>query len=321
MGLDRQEIETRKRSIESLYGPWTAHNLRLHDDVYTIRPGVVGGNEARVRRVVQLVTDLGHAPLGEMRVLDLGALEGLFAIEMAQRGADVVAVEGRQANLEKIKLARDALQLESLELRHEDVRQLDPERYGKFDVVLCLGLLYHLEPSSVFPLLEKIRDLCTDLLILETRVAPYPLFRYHHAGKDYWGLLGNEPPPDSPPFSSKVLWSSIGNKQSLELTKASLCDALADAGYSSVLECHLPPTGERKSRVTLAACVGPRVPIVSVPALNEQPWERLRQPSIPLEVKLRRLPVYRVVQALSPRWAKRLARRAVRRLAALRSPS
>jgi 2-polyprenyl-3-methyl-5-hydroxy-6-metoxy-1,4-benzoquinol methylase len=106
--VDREEIQIRKREIEARFGAWVSHNLQLHHDLYTIRPGVEGGNEARLRRVLQLIADLAHAPIEQLRVLDLGAFEGLFAVELARRGAGVMAIEGREANLEKMRLAKDA---------------------------------------------------------------------------------------------------------------------------------------------------------------------------------------------------------------------
>jgi SAM-dependent methyltransferase len=306
--VDKLEIDARKREIEARYGPWTAHNLQLQDDLYTIRPGVAGGNEARVRRVLQLVADLAHGPIERLRILDLGALEGLFAVELARRGASVVALEGREANLEKMRLAREAVGLEHLELRHEDVRTLDPARHGEFDVVLCLGLLYHLDASDVFLLLERMRDVCRDLVIIETRISPYPRDQYHHKNRQYWGVVTAEPPPDTPPHSQAALWSSIGNPRSFELTRASLCNALADAGYSSVLQCHLPPLKEERAvRATFAAFARPRVPILSVPELNEHAWERLPEPAIPLHLVLRRLAAYRWLSGLVPQPARRLA--------------
>jgi SAM-dependent methyltransferase len=307
--VDKPDIETRKREIEALYGPWTAHNLQLQGDLYTIRPGVAGGNEARVRRVVQLVADLAHGPIDRLRILDLGALEGLFAVELARRGASVVALEGREANLEKMRLAREALGLERLEVRHEDVRALDPARHGRFDVVLCLGLLYHLDAPDVFLLLERMHDLCRDLVIVETRISPYPDVQREHKGERYWGVVAPEPPPSTPALSREALWSSIGNPDSFELTRSSLCNALADAGYSSVLECHLPPLEvERADRITLAAFSRPRVPILSVPELNDQTWSRLPEPAIPLHLALQRLPGYRWLSGLVPQRARRLAR-------------
>jgi SAM-dependent methyltransferase len=313
--VDRDELENRKREVERRYGAWISHNLQLQDDLYTIQRGVAGGNEARVRRVVQLVADLAHGPIETLRVLDLGAFEGLFAVELARQGATVVAIEGREASLEKMRLAKDALELENLELRLEDVRALDPQRHGAFDVVLCLGLLYHLDAPDVFQLLERMRDLCRDLVIIETRVAPYPSERREHRGRQYLGMPFPEPPPDTPPLSSDALWSSIGNPMSFQLTRASLCDALADVGYSSVLQCLQPPlVEERPNRATFAAFTRARVPIMSVPELNDQAWDRLRQPSVPLHIALRRHPAYRWISALVPQRAKDLAARIGSRL-------
>jgi 2-polyprenyl-3-methyl-5-hydroxy-6-metoxy-1,4-benzoquinol methylase len=110
-------VARRKRKVEERYGPWTAHNIRLCDDLYTIDAGVLGGSEVRLQQVVQIVADVGHAPIEQLRVLDLGALEGLFALEFARRGARVVAIGGREANLEKIRFAKEVLELDRLELR------------------------------------------------------------------------------------------------------------------------------------------------------------------------------------------------------------
>jgi hypothetical protein len=40
--LDKREIENIKREIESRYGVRTAHNMQLHDDVYTVPSGIAG---------------------------------------------------------------------------------------------------------------------------------------------------------------------------------------------------------------------------------------------------------------------------------------
>jgi hypothetical protein len=37
----------------------------------------------RLRRIIQTIADLGGKPWAELRILDLGSLEGLFAIECA----------------------------------------------------------------------------------------------------------------------------------------------------------------------------------------------------------------------------------------------
>jgi 2-polyprenyl-3-methyl-5-hydroxy-6-metoxy-1,4-benzoquinol methylase len=182
---DPEAIRARRDDVAARYGDWTSHDVALADGLST-RPG--SGDPARVRRCLQLAVDMLHRPVEQLRVLDLGALEGQFAIEFALHGAEVVAIEGRRANVEKAALARDVLGLERLELREEDVRGLDRERHGAFDVVLCLGLLYHLDGDDVFAFIDRLAEVCTGLLILDTHVALKGRDTHRHAGREYRGL-------------------------------------------------------------------------------------------------------------------------------------
>src|SRR5919199_94278 len=93
------------------YGPWTAHNVDLGNGLYTISPSPAG-DEVKLRRVVQLVSDLLEGQIAGARVLDLACLEGMYALELARRGARVTAIEGREQNLAKAQFAATALGLE-----------------------------------------------------------------------------------------------------------------------------------------------------------------------------------------------------------------
>ena len=110
--------------------------------------------------------------LSGLRVLDIGAWDGFFSFEAERRGAaEVVAIDGPAwergdtSGRACFDLARDALasKVQAVPL---DVMALSPERVGRFDVVLCLGVLYHLrEPWAA---LERIASVCDGLLVLET---------------------------------------------------------------------------------------------------------------------------------------------------------
>ncbi len=64
-------------------------------------------NAVCVRRIMQLVEDFAHKPLAEVRILDLGCGEGVYAVEAALRGCQVTAVDGRpQRMAEGIECAR-----------------------------------------------------------------------------------------------------------------------------------------------------------------------------------------------------------------------
>jgi tRNA (mo5U34)-methyltransferase len=113
------------------------------------------------------------ADLRGKRVLDVGTWDGFFAFEAERRGAaDVLATDsfawhaagwsGRRG----FDLARTALhsRVRSLEI---DVMEISLQTVGgTFDVVLFLGILYHLRHPLLA--LEHIADIATELVIVET---------------------------------------------------------------------------------------------------------------------------------------------------------
>lgn len=100
------------------------------------------------------------------RVLDIGTWDGFFALEMERRGAEVVAVDiWDEFEYEKFKFV---MKVRNSGIRHfrMDVHDLCPDVLGKFDLVLCAGVLYHCRYPLVA--LEKIRGVTRGQLILET---------------------------------------------------------------------------------------------------------------------------------------------------------
>jgi 2-polyprenyl-3-methyl-5-hydroxy-6-metoxy-1,4-benzoquinol methylase len=90
------EIKEKKQKIIERFGPWTAGSIHLADQIDTFDEPHW---DARLRRFVQIAADLAGKPLEKLRVLDLACLEGQYGIEFALHGADVLAIEGREANL------------------------------------------------------------------------------------------------------------------------------------------------------------------------------------------------------------------------------
>src|SRR6266704_5753746 len=185
--MDTQTIIDKKNGVVSQYGPWTAHNIHLRDDIYTIAPRIVG-DEVKLRRIVQCVFDLAGGAVEGLRILDLACLEGLYAIEFARHKAKCVGIEGREANIEKARFAKQVLALENLEFVQDDARNLSAEKYGSFDVVLCLGLLYHLDAPDVFPFIERLSEVCGRICIVDTRIALSPTMQYTYHDKIYSGM-------------------------------------------------------------------------------------------------------------------------------------
>jgi tRNA (mo5U34)-methyltransferase len=107
-------------------------------------------------------------------VLDVGAWNGFFSFEAERRGASrVLAVDSfcwsgqGWGTQDGFLLAREALRSQ-VEDREMEVLELGPELVGVFDVVLCLGVLYHMKHPLLA--LERVASVTRELLVIETHV-------------------------------------------------------------------------------------------------------------------------------------------------------
>jgi SAM-dependent methyltransferase len=246
-------------AVKAEHGAWTAHSIRLPDGRYTVSSGQ--DNHLRyVRRILQAVADLTDKPLRETKVLDLACLEGGFSIEFALHGASVVAVEGRRQNLAKLEFARDALGLTNVETVLDDVRNVTPARFGTFDAVLCLGLLYHLDAASLEGFLQNLWSLTTRLLVVDTHVSLFGGELVQIGGRDYAGATQPEHgAADDAATMARRNWASLDNRNSFYLTEPGLLNLLSDLGFSSVHCVEMPWYSIMSDRRTIAAIKGQRL--------------------------------------------------------------
>jgi len=231
-----------------------AHNVHLGHGIYPLGPGPTPDDQ-KLHRVTQIVIDGLRRPLSDVRILDLACLEGLYAVEFARRGAEVVAIEGRRANLAKVEIAQAAWHLDRLTLHQDDVRHLSRERHGTFDVVLCLGMLYHLPAPDVFRFVEQIGSVCRHLAVFDTHISLTGEEQREDRGTVYWGQTFREHPADSTPAERlQGRWSSLDNETSFWLTRGSLFSLLERTGFSSAFECVLPAESNKPNdRLTVLA--------------------------------------------------------------------
>jgi 2-polyprenyl-3-methyl-5-hydroxy-6-metoxy-1,4-benzoquinol methylase len=234
-------------------------------------PQVGEGNAVKVRRVMQLTRDLTARPFEELRILDLGCGEGVYAIEAGLHGADVLALDVRTERMDEGAACAARHGLDNVTFRRQDVRAVSRDTHGDFDVVFCLGLLYHLDVPDVFSVLEAIHDVATGLVVVDTLIALGGDVEVTSRGRLYEGERWREHEDDDPPEvrRSRVL-RSLDNTFAFRFTATSLVRALHDVGFSSVIECHAPlEPGKAADRITLAALCGERVSISTYPWVNE----------------------------------------------------
>lgn len=196
---------------------------------------------AVMRQVVQAVCDVAQRPLTNLRVLDLGCAHGHYTFEMAKRGAQVVGIEGRETWLEQARRTAEEAAFANVTFMQDDVRNLSPEKYGRFDIVLCLGILYHLNAPDVFEFINSIYQVCDDFAIIETHFAPKPVQMQTWQGRSYWGLAVREHAAGASQADKLAsAGASLDNEYSFWLTKASLFNILRHVGFTSVYECRVP---------------------------------------------------------------------------------
>jgi tRNA (mo5U34)-methyltransferase len=106
-------------------------------------------------------------------VLDIGAWNGNFSFEAKRRQAARVLATDHHCWTQEVQgrdtfhLAKEVLKLEIDEL-DIDVPELTPERVGQFDVVLFLGVFYHLmDPIQA---LKNVAALTRDVAVVESHL-------------------------------------------------------------------------------------------------------------------------------------------------------
>ena len=127
-----------------------------------------------------LVAHLGGSLSGK-RVLDLGCNAGYWSLLALQHGCDhLVAIDGRRMHLDQARLVFDVngIDTDRYELVEGNVFDIDLRQLGSFDLVFCLGLMYHV--SKPVTLIEKIARVNSDLLIIDTSLAGRPGSLLHY---------------------------------------------------------------------------------------------------------------------------------------------
>lgn len=151
--------------------------MYIPDDMATI-------HETRLTMIFSVLDAMFANQWPQATALDVACHEGYFAINLARRGCrDVLGIDIRKENVEGAELMRSVYGLSNLRLDERDVLSLEPAEYGHFDVVLMLGLLYHLE--NPIKAIRVARAHTARVCLIETQIAP------NLSGLVEWGSYRN----------------------------------------------------------------------------------------------------------------------------------
>ncbi len=119
---------------------------------------------ARQNFAKPLLEDL-RAKLHISTAADVGCGVGYFSKFLHDCGLRVTGIDGREENVQECKR-----RYPEIAFRQGNVEDVSPEQLGTFDLVLCFGLLYHLE--NPFRAIRNFYSLTGQILLIESMCAP-----------------------------------------------------------------------------------------------------------------------------------------------------
>jgi len=152
-------------------------------------------HDTRWRMIERSLEQQLGAERSSLTALDLASHQGWFSVKLAQAGfGRVQGIEARRSHIDDSRLMADIYGLEGLSFNQGDIHEVDAEALGQFDVVLMMGLLYHLE--NPVGALRTCRSLCRKLCLIETQIVPgmsgwvdYGGYQYVRPLKGSFGII------------------------------------------------------------------------------------------------------------------------------------
>lgn len=140
-------------------------------DIYTFQGWeVFPGHRTNGKDVVNTLANLRFPErLRGQRVLDIAPWNGFFSFECVRRGAaEVVSLGPDDPDKTGYNKVRDVLGVRNTTYVRASVYDLSPDVHGTFDIVLFLGLIYHLRHPLLA--LDRVFDVARDLLYVHSPI-------------------------------------------------------------------------------------------------------------------------------------------------------
>lgn len=242
---------------------FTSHNIRLDDGTYTKPDAGFSMDVHPWFLAAKRMLDVAFpGDKNNLRIADLGCLEGGYTVEFARMGLRALGLDVRELNIEACRHVQSKVDLPNLEFVRDDVWNI--AAYGMFDAVFCCGLFYHLDRPREF--LNVLSRVTKRLLILQTHFSEakdspnfirprrlrraiarvLPLKNTGTTTHKLSFLSENEGVPGrwTQEFRSKRAfldranrrWASWDNKKSFWVQREYILQSMREAGFDVVLE-------------------------------------------------------------------------------------
>ncbi len=215
--------------------PELEHELRAGGWMYEweLAPGsvtpAIGANlrsvhETRRDLIEPVVRAALEAAGPNASAIDLACNEGWFSHRLLDWGAErVLGIDIRAENIRRATVLRDHFGIPPtrMTLAHDDVLKLDAAELGQFDVVLVLGLIYHLERP--LEAIRVARHLTRGVCLIESQLTRQdrPIVRgdgvpnvYHQSAESFAAWVEDD--DLNPRASAAGVMSLVPNRAALE---------------------------------------------------------------------------------------------------------
>lgn len=169
MNISEEEL---KKKLDS-FGKWM-YRFDFTERVTTplISEEFLKVHETRKKMIFSWLDRVYEGRWNEVDCLDIACNEGFYSIEIARRGAKrVLGFDARQVNIEKANFIKNYFGYNNVEFFKADIETLGTKKHGKFEIVLLLGLLYHVENPML--VLRKARELTSARCIIDTQITRF----------------------------------------------------------------------------------------------------------------------------------------------------
>lgn len=165
MKLTKDEAE-----LINSFGPFN-HSVWKKDNIVVTQEEVLAGRAdflvSKIREII--VNNFSIEEISKMSIVDIGCYDGYILQQLTDLPfKKMVGVEPRQKNIDKGKAIRKILGIEEKILFKKSTLE-DLEKQN-FDIVLCIGVLHHVE--SISTAIRKLDSICKKMLILENLCIP-----------------------------------------------------------------------------------------------------------------------------------------------------
>jgi 2-polyprenyl-3-methyl-5-hydroxy-6-metoxy-1,4-benzoquinol methylase len=123
----------------------------------------------RFKHFMPYLVETQNGSLRNKRILDIACNSGFWSIQCALLGAEVVGFDARADLIKQANLIKSIVSLNNVEFKVLDFWNMSPQSLdGTFDIVLNLGILYHL--PKPLEALELTKSMTRRIILLDTQL-------------------------------------------------------------------------------------------------------------------------------------------------------